>query len=432
MNGTAEHIGNFIGTNRNFILLWQGMAVSKFGTYLFEIALIIWLQAQTDSAGLIAAVLVASLVPSILLSPFGGVIADRFPKNKVLVISDLISGFLVTALGITLFLNLLPFSYGYVMIILVSICLGLTSSAFNPASMAVIPELVMDSKLQKANSVYQSTSKASELAGQGLGGILTLALGAPILFIVNGISFLASAISELFIKLSPSENDKKNKSGSGWDNIKKDILEGFTYGVNNNNVKSIFYVIAIYHFFISPLPVLLPFYISETLNLNSFWLGILLAVFSAGTISGLSFAGSDRGKISDEKVHFFLMLSTSVVFIILGLVPLIISVLLSLLVLGFIIGIIVVNLYTFLQQLAPKSIQGRLFGLLNTITNASFPLGIAIYGFAIDLLRNTYSHTGFTSKIIFSFNGLCLLLFSLGLYRKLRFNRTLKAAPEQQ
>lgn len=431
MNRTAEIVRNFIDTNRNFILLCQGMAVSKFGTYLFEIALIIWLQAQTGSAGLIAAVLVASLVPSILLSPFGGVIADRFPKNKILVVSDLISGLLVIFLGITLFLNLLTFTYGYILIVLVSIGLGLSSSAFNPASLAIIPELVGKRKLQKANSAYQSISKFSELAGQGLGGILTALAGAPILFIANGISFLLSAFSEMFIKLTPAE--KYNDPGSviTLKNIKIDVFDCINYCMKNREVKDVFYIIALYHFFISPLPVLLPFYISETLKLSSSWLGILLAVFSGGTISGLAFAGSARGKIRNGKILFVLMFSTSLVFIILGLIQQIISGLLSLCVLGFIIGIIVVNLYTFLQRIVPNKIQGRLFGLLNTITNASFPLGIAAYGFIIDLLRDTYSNTGLTSKIIFSCNGLCLLVFSIGLYRKPGFNQVMNAVTDQ-
>jgi len=71
--------------NRDFFILWQENAISKIGTYLFDIALILWLQEKANSAGFFAIILIASNIPEILLSPFGGTLADTFSRRKILI-----------------------------------------------------------------------------------------------------------------------------------------------------------------------------------------------------------------------------------------------------------------------------------------------------------------------------------------------------------
>ena len=75
--------------NKQFLLLWQGNAVSKIGTYLFDIALILWLQQNSYSAVYIAIILIASNIPEILISPFGGILADTFSKAALVITSFL-------------------------------------------------------------------------------------------------------------------------------------------------------------------------------------------------------------------------------------------------------------------------------------------------------------------------------------------------------
>jgi len=71
--------------NKQFVILWQGNAISKIGTYLFDIALILWLQEKANSAGFIVIILIASNIPEILLSPFGRTLADTFSRRKILI-----------------------------------------------------------------------------------------------------------------------------------------------------------------------------------------------------------------------------------------------------------------------------------------------------------------------------------------------------------
>lgn len=417
-------VKNIIGVfrrNKNFFLLWQGLAVSRFGTYLFDIGMIIWITNETGSAGMISFVLIAAQIPEILFAPVGGALADMFPKNKILVLSDTISGIAVILLGLILFTDLFTFSVNYVAVIIVSIVLGISSASFNPASLAIIPELVYKDILKKSNSIYQSTGKVSELAGQGLGGILFAVTGAPLLFIINGISFLMSAVSETFIRINKTEHETpKTFNREFYINI----LDGLKICREDERIKNVFYVIAVFHFFIAPLPVLIPFYVTETLILHNSWIGTILALFTGGIISGLSFAGTGSGSIDNSKKLAGLMTISSFIFITAGLIPNIIIAILSLFLLGFIVGLIVVNLYTWLQNIADQKIHGRLFGLLNTITNSTFPFGITIYGFAVDYLRTHFANTGHTVQLLFLFNGLLLLLFTFYIFGRKKFGES--------
>ena len=425
MQNILKFLKRNIYLNNNFFLLWQGQAVSKFGTYLFDIAMIIWLKEATDNASMIAFVIAASQVPEIIVAPIGGTIADHFQKNKVMAATDFISGLVSLVLGLILYMNMFTLTFSYIVIIVSSIILGISASCFNPASLSLIPDLLPRDQLTKANSLYQTTGRVAELSGQSAGGIFVSILGAPLLFVFNGVSFWVSAISELFI-----QQDKTNKSDPfdtkvKFAEFKKSVAEGIRYCVDNSEIRSIFYIIAVYHLFISPLPVVLPFYISDTLQLENFWLGISLGVFGTGTITGFTFAGLDNIKINTSHTLLYMMFVSAVMFLAIAIFTNIIPVIISLFIIGTIVGFIVVNLYSYLQKSIDKIYHGRLFGLLTTITSSSFPVGLILYSVLLDRLRLILPSSESAPRAIFALNGIALILFTAFSYKSIRINKLL-------
>jgi len=202
--------------NKNFILLAQGRFVSLFGSVLFSVALGFWVLDKTGSGTLMGTIMAASSLPRILIAPFAGPLIDRWRKSRILVAADFINGFFVLAATVIIYMDLLEVW----MVFIVAIVSGISSAFFTPASAAIVPELVPPKKITNANSVNSMVSSASEILGTPLGGILYTTFGAPLLFLLNGISYILSAISEIFIKSSKEKSMSANSDYNYWEDLK--------------------------------------------------------------------------------------------------------------------------------------------------------------------------------------------------------------------
>jgi MFS family permease len=90
--------------NKNFFLLWQGNFVSKLGSQAFAIAMMFWLKHETGSASLMGLIMMLSMLPAVILSPIAGTLADQYPRRKIIIICDLLSGLPVLILGFLILL----------------------------------------------------------------------------------------------------------------------------------------------------------------------------------------------------------------------------------------------------------------------------------------------------------------------------------------
>ncbi len=417
--------------NRNFVLLWQGQLVSKTGTFLFEIALVLWIKEHTNSAGLMSLILIASTIPAILLAPIGGTFSDIYSRKKIIVLSDVISGLLIIATTLILSMNSLSIIIKLAALFILSLSLGICTAFFQPAVSAVIPQLSPKEKLNAANSLFQATSQLSMIIGQGIGGLLFVKLGAILLFFVNGASFIFSGFSEMFIKIPqitpPSKTTREKKYKQFISNMKS----GFEYCRSQQGLLYLLTIIGIYHFFLAPLPVLLPFWISDTLGLSQEWLGYLMACFAIGILAGFTLAGVlDFSTLPITRFISLLFLSSSVLFIILGISGSFLFSAICLASLGTIIGIVVVVHITFLQKKAQPEYHGRVFGILNTITNASVPVGLGLYGLLLDVLINSPLKVD-PVRLIFISNGIAIFIIILVMLIKVNLNFVFATATQE-
>lgn len=411
----------------DFILLLQGHFISKFGTYLYDVSLIFWVKNNTEYASLISILLIAAHLPEILLAPFGGVIADIVSKKKIIVYSDLISGILLVSAGIIISSEAVPITVSFFLLFVVSMILGVINSLFNPAVSALIPDLVKKERLQTSNSLYNIATNSGKLMGQGLSGILYSLIGAPFLFILNGISFLFSSASESYITETSKSNIQGKKLSASWTEFSALVKEGFIYVNQNKALKRLMLLIAFYHFIISPIPILVTYSVSDTLKAGDEWTGIILAAFTIGVIGGLTFAKYIvMNNMNIKQILFSGIIISAANFLSLGfsITPIVNSILLLLI--GFVIGVFVVNLQTIIQTISPDNMLGRIFGLFGTIVNAAFPIGYGFYGLLMDFVGFNYSFA-LVAPVIFIFNGLCLLIFILFMYNQ-NFNDLFKKA----
>ncbi len=133
--------------NRPFALIWSGQTVSRLGDNLYRIALSWWVLEKTGSAAIMGMVLVFSFTPMILFSLVGGVAVDRFSRLKVMVTSDLLRGLVVMVVASLAFSRILEVWHIYT----ASVIFGLVDAFFQPAFVAVLPEIAQPEILPSAN-----------------------------------------------------------------------------------------------------------------------------------------------------------------------------------------------------------------------------------------------------------------------------------------
>lgn len=393
--------------NKNFFLLWQGQFVSQLGSQVHSIAMMFWIKHATGSATLMGTIMMLSMLPGIILGPFGGTFADNFSRKKIIVISDILSGIAVLALAGILFYSPDNVSLAIVWLFVIGIGMGIISAFFRPAISAAIPDLVPRDKIAAANSMNQSSFQVASLMGQGAGGVLFRVLGAPVLFLIDGITYLFSAVSEMFITIPQTIPERT----PGFKPIMKKFLTdtgiGFRYVWNNKGMRAVFFTATLLNFLISPIAVLLPFYIEDHLHLTPDWFGYLIAANGVGALIGYTAAGTI--KVSGRVRSFVLILFLSLIGVDLALLgwsesgPLSVALMLFF---GILAGAININIVTVLQLTTPSEIRGRVFGLLGTIVGGLMPIGMGLAGVVADLLDNNIT-------LIFIICGLTVAVVNL-------------------
>lgn len=186
--------------NFNYLLLLQGNLVSGIGDVIYVMALGFWVLAETGSTALMGTLMASTALPRVLLSPFAGVIVDRQSRKKIIVLMDIMRGVAVLFVAVAALFGFLKIW----MVFLAGIVIGSCAAFFSPAVNALIPEIVPESEVIRASSAHSSVHTVSEIIGNFVGGSLLSILGAPVIFLLNGITFVFSGISEMFIRVKES------------------------------------------------------------------------------------------------------------------------------------------------------------------------------------------------------------------------------------
>ena len=399
---------------KNIFFLLQGHVISKAGSALFDIALILWLKEKVGSGAAIGLIMMLSNLPEIILSPFCGSVVDMAKRKWILVFSDTVIG--VAALCVGILCLIFPEKTMLIMILLIgiSVLAGVCSSLFNPAVQSFIPELVPKEKLQSVNSVYQFSTSAALFGGQCLGGVLFTGIGLPLLIVFNGTSYLFSSASEACIKVKHRNEKKTEYTKLTLKYVIRNFNEGLQYIKDEFALKTFLLIICIYHFFISPFTVILPFYVNDYLGLSQRMYGFFPAALGAGLLSGFIIAGTARlsGRKKTVMLQYCFLLP-ALCFLLLGITCRSFYTIPSIYLIGMSIAIIVVTINTLIQQTTPGSMHGRIFGIYHTLSAASIPVGMGFFGFLLDIVKKQITHPERASAMIFIFCGAVLFFIWL-------------------
>lgn len=378
------------GFSKDFIIMVAGQIISILGSALLRFALSLFVLDITGRADLFAVLFAISSLP-VLLTPFGGAIADRFNRRNLMVLFDFISSGIV----MIFFIVLLTDNHSVLWIGLVMVLLSFISAMYTPAVMASIPLLVSEQKLVQANGIVNGVQALAGVTAPVLGGILYGMLGLKLLVIVSGLLFFFTAIVEMFMTIPFV---KRSYDGHLMPTLIKDMKEGFTYVVKQTFILKCTLLAALLNLLLTPLFIVgVPIILRVTMKSSDTLYGIGMGIIDFATILGALTMGYFAKKLRIHTLYIWVLMSAFLV------IPMAMSVLPRALQIGYypsyslfigcaliiamMMTIISIYVMTLVQKETPNEQLGKVMAIMMAVSQCMAPLGQMGYGLLFEFFQ---------------------------------------------
>lgn len=382
--------------HRSFALLWSGQTVSRLGDNLYRISLAWWVLEKSGSATTMGTVFMFTLAPTLLFTLVGGVLVDRLPRLRVILVADILGGLVMVVAGLLASANLLEIWHVYV----ASALLGLITAFFMPAYAAVIPEIIPDDVLPSANSLTSLSSQLTGIAGPALGALVMGLAGASAAFLVNGISFfISAALAVPLLKVHRHPVERSPSIG-----MIGDLREAIGIVARVPWLWITIMLVAVGNVTeTAPIRVALPFFVKDILHGDVGWLGILQSLFALGLVIGAVWVGRAAPmRRRGITAYCALMIAGSMV-LVLGLPISMTGASLAMLIHGVAIALFNLIWTHTLQELVPREMLGRVASIDYVGSTVLLLAGYGLMGWAV-------SQVG--TKMIFTLCGAVTIVMS--------------------
>lgn len=387
--------------NRNFIIIVIGQIISLFGSAIQRFCMSLYVLEFTGSTATFAQILAISTVPYILFAPIAGRLSDHINRKKIMVYLDFLCAALIGLYALILFRGQdNAFIVGSVMFLL-----STSATLYGPAVTASIPQIVDEDKLTSANGIINQVGSIVNFAGPILAGVLYGFMGIKVIVVINAVSFLLSAVMELFLEIPDVvrqeerlEDVVREQKQVAWLQFIKDscsdMKESFTYLRKEKGViLGIIFSYALCNIFLVPiLSIVAPFFINVDLGLSSQVYGIVEAVYVLGMILGGFWISVKPNMFSIKKVHYtyFPMIIGVFMMSALGFInlnPYVLAALFALSGLAIMLSLSLSNVLTltFIQKEIPAQMLGRVSAFSTAVATISVAPGQLLFGQIIEI-----------------------------------------------
>lgn len=339
-----------------------GQIISLFGSALSSFGMGIWVYNNSKRVSDVALVTVFSMIPGIILAPFAGVVADRYDRRKVMLVSDFIS-----AIGVSMIAFILWRSQIQIWHICIAVALSSAASTFQwPAFMSAITQIVPKCYLGQANGLVQLGMSASTIIAPIVGGAITVMIGLPGLVLIDMITFIASVLT-LSMVVFPNRLFAKRE-----ESFAKELSGGWRYIIKRKSMVALVIFFAIVNLFASAVsilvnPLLLSFIKDEKI-------GVVVAAESAGLLIGsliMSIWGGTKRR-ADGMIGFVIVAGMS--YFLLGIRPSVILAMVALFGMGLSVAFVNTHWQVLIQTKVGLELQGRVFSVNRMLAALLGPL----------------------------------------------------------
>jgi MFS family permease len=268
---------------RNFRLFFYGQMVSQCGTWMQTIALgWLVLKLSNNSGFAVGLVIALQFIPTLLFGVWGGIIADRFDKRTVLLFTQVAMAGIAVLLAVLDLTNTVQLDMIYVIVFV----FGLALAVDNPTRQSFVPELVPKDELPNAIGLSSAIFQIARILGPALGGVLIVAVGTGVCFVLNAVSFVFIIIALLMMRTSELHR------GAPVVRERGQIREGLRYVWRTPELRSTLLLTLIVGTFAINSPVVLPLLAKITFDGNAEVYSWMTIAMGAGALAGALFVAN--------------------------------------------------------------------------------------------------------------------------------------------
>jgi len=374
--------------NREYSFLLSANTISRFGDAVHEIALIFIVFSLTNNPILMSFISIVSLIPNLFFGPIAGAFVDKKHKLKIMILSDIARGILVLFIPLVIYFKWFEIPVIFIVAFLCSIFETLSL----PSQQALIPVFVDEEHLQSSNALFGLFARTGNILGNLIGSMFIGSMLILEAFYCDSFTFF---ISSILIVILMRQIKLQNKNFNFNTNLEKESLwksvkDGLIEIKNNKIILTVLIVSLLLNIGGAPLIIILPFYLTDTLQVSAGYLGVAIAIMTGGIMAGSFLFGGI--KIPKGKGFLGGAIGVGLTFIVLALFPLVIShfQLIVFFVLIFFNGLLIslANIFipTIFQTYTPVELRGRIFAASRSTLAVGQPLSLAFSGVLINVL----------------------------------------------
>jgi MFS family permease len=357
--------------SRNYRIYFVGQGISLIGTWMQQIALSWLVYRLTGSVFLLGLIGFTSQIPVFILSPFTGVITDRFNRLSIMKLSQWFFMIHALIMAMLVLLNLIEVWH----IIALSVVFGVVSAFDAPARQSLVIDLIDNpNDLGNAIALNSAIFNGARLIGPAIAGITIAIVGEGICFLINTISYIAVIIALQYIKI------EKKQIKTEQSKFFKSFTEGFKYTFQSLPIKTLIILLAILSLVGLPYIILLPAYAKEILHGESDTLGYLMSSMGAGALIAALYMASRKSVVGLGKI-----ISVNIILLGLGITMAAFSKQLYLSsFVFFLTGLAMIftlsSVNTLLQTITTEDKRGRVMSFYSMALMGIYPLGNLLVG----------------------------------------------------
>jgi MFS family permease len=373
---------SFVGAlkSRDFSLLWVGQFGSEVGNGLVQLALPVLIYETTGSAFQLAGAYIVQFLPWLLFGLIGGVLVDRWDRRMTIVMVEVVRAAAFLAVGVVFAFDssLISVEFIYGLIFLESTLQNL----FNPARLALMPNLVKPDDLRAANSLMEVSRQVGFLIAPGAGILISQVFGASTIIIADGVTFLISGVTVFMIQWRPPPRAVREPEDlqRGMTQVMAEMRDGLSV-IGRTKLLQVTLLLGIsLNLVVAPLQALLPIFVREVKGVEQGYFGALVAGFVPGLILGSLIAPALSRRTGLGRLAIGSVTTLGIVICLASFLPTLVLPVVAMFLAGTAIGALNVSQINMLQTSTNEDNRGRVGAAYYTGTLGVRSLGYLVVG----------------------------------------------------
>jgi len=369
--------------NGDFLLLWSGQAVSTLGSTVSTLALPLLVLALTHSPAQASFIAAAQAIPYLVLALPAGALIDHWDRKAVMIRCDVVRFLALGSVPLAVAVGQVTIAQLY----LVALIAGTALVFFNIAQTAALTHVVPAAQLPRANALDQTVASMAALVGPGLAGAIvalgrTVAAGASLAFLVDSLSYLASVLSLLFIRI-PFQQRRPTVAGHS---LRADIADGLRFLWAHRRIRALALVsmaaVLVYGSLVLALIVLA----QKAFHADARLIGLIFSVGGGGALLGSLLAPWIRTRVAVGRIIVGVLTIMALATALLALAPSPALAMVGWASIALTGPIYSVTVLSYRLGLVPDALQGRVTSVFRLLNMAGQPLSLAVGGLLLAAL----------------------------------------------